>query len=341
MSKIFGLILILFCGNLFALVDSGATQSTVDLYDRLKATSGNSIFYGEYIEYLDKQIETFKITGKFPAVYMFDYDSTVWDNIKFRHRKYEIVKHHIHGGIISMCWTMKNFVTNGTCRDLTGDPVANILEGGTHRSQYLEALDNFAKDIKKIKIPIIFRPFLENDTHSFWWGTEGCTPEQFITLWRDLVTYLRDTKGVHNILYCYSPEILTGEYKGEHFPGENYVDIYAIDNYSNSDDILAVISRYGKASDAALEDGKVFGVSEGMRKLSDYPKSDYWTWYYNQILADPKASRASFVCNWVSPYWGCKKGRDDEASFLEMSKNPKIRFLERKKGIILTGVTIK
>lgn len=338
MQKICRLIIILMCGNIFALVDQNATQETSDLFNRLKSADGNYIYYGEYIQSLDKQVETYKITGKFPSVYMFDYDSTSGDNIKFKQRKHEIVKHHLMGGIISICWHMKNWATNGTCRDLTGEPVSSILPNGSNRNQYLNALDRFAEDIKKIKIPIIFRPFHENDISAFWWGTGVCTTEEFILLWRDLVTYLRDVKGVHNLLYCYSPEILTGEYKGERFPGTDYVDIYGIDNYSNSDDISAVITRYGKASDAAIEDGKVFGVSEGLRKISDYPKADFWTWYFNQILNDPKTSKASFVCNWSAPNWGCQKGRSDEASFLEMSKNPKIKFLERKQGIIFSGI---
>lgn len=318
------------------LIDQDATHKTKELYCELKSAQGKYIHYGEYLEILDNNIDTFKITGKYPSVYMFDYDSTVEDNIKFKHRKSVLIEHYNRGGIISICWTMKNFVTNGTSRDLTGDPVTSILPNGEGRDQYLNALDKFARDIKKIKIPIIFRPFLENDTHSFWWGTKGCTPEQFITLWRDLVVYLRDVKNVHNLIYCYSPAFfLTGEYKGERFPGVDYVDIYAIDAYSDLNDISSVIARYGKASDAAQKDDKVFGISEGMRKLSDYPKADFWTWYFNQILADPKASRAAFVCNWLSPYWGCEKGRDDDASFLEMSRNTRIRFLQYKKGIFI------
>lgn len=349
MQKIFGLIFLL-CSNIFALVDPDATQETVDLYNRLKSASGKYIYYGEYCyKGIDKQLDTFKITGKFPSVYTVDYYFSVMKGNKYNQNlRYDIIKFYLNGGIISMSWHMKNLATAikdfkevGSAWDNAGDVVSKILPGGELRSEYLSMLDKFAKEIKKIKIPIIFRPFHENDIGAFWWGTGGCTPEQFILLWRDLVTYLRDTKDVHNILYCYSPEILTGEYRGERFPGSEYIDIYAIDNYSNSDDISQVITRYGKVSDAAVEDGKVFGVSEGIRTLSDYPKDDFWTWYFNQILSDSKASRAAFVCNWSSPNWGSKKGRSDEASFLEMSKNPKIKFLERKKGIIISGITTK
>jgi beta-mannanase len=338
MSKIYGLIFLL-CSNIFALVDPDATQETFDLYNRLKSASGKYIYYGEYVWSMDKQIDTYKITGKFPTIYMTDYYSTVGDKIKYKSRKHELIKHYLNDGIISMCWHMNNFVTGGTSRDFNGLPVTNILEGGTHRTQYLNALDKFAKEMKKIKIPIIFRPFHEGDTWSFWWGTEGCTSEEFVLLWRDLVTYLRDVKGVHNLLYCYAPEILTEVgYKEDRFPGEAYIDIYSIDNYSDSDNISDVMERYRKISDFAVADNKIFGISEGLRKLSEAPKSDYWTWYYNQILNDPKVAKTSFVCNWHSPEWGSKKGRSDEGSFLDMSHNPRIKFLERKKGILISGI---
>jgi hypothetical protein len=340
------LLLILFiCLSLSAgLIDQDATHKTKELYRELKSAQGKYIYYGEYLQNgLDKKIETHKITGKFPSVLSIDYYFSVMKGNKYKQKNTsEIIEHYNRGGIITMSWHMKNLATAvqdfkevGSAWDNTGDVISKILPNGELRSEYLSMIDRFARDIKKIKIPIIFRPFHENDIGAFWWGTGDCTPSQFIDLWRDLVVYLRDVKEVHNLIYCYSPEILTGEYKGERFPGKNYIDIYAIDAYSSSNNISAVITRYGKASDAALEDGKVFGVSEGLRKISDNPKADYWTWYFNQILADPKASRAAFVCNWSAPSWGCKKGRDDELSFLEMSRNPKIRFLERKKGILI------
>lgn len=341
MPKIYGLIFILFSFNSWALIDSNATQEAVDIYNNLKSASGRYMYYGEFIERgVSRVIETYKITEKYPAVFSCDYDNTASVSFDFKKNKHDMICHSLMGGIIMMSWTMKNFVTDGNCRDTNGSPVTNVLPNGSARTAYLTALDAFADDMKSVKIPLIFRPFHECDTHSFWWGTEGCTDAEFVLLWRDLVTYLRDVKGVHNLIYCYAPEIIgQTTYKGARFPGVDYIDIYGIDRYSNSDDISSIITSYGIVSDAAISDGKVFAITEGLRKISDYPKSDYWTWWTNQILNDPKVSKASFICNWSAPNWGCKKGRSDEADFINMSNNPRIKFLQYKKGIILSGVS--
>ena len=341
MQKILGLVLILFCRNLFALVDPDATQSTLALYEKLRAASGNYIYYGEYLPWgIGKEIHTYKITGKLPTIFMTDYSSTVDVGFKFNQQRQAMTKHYLSGGIIIMTWTMNNFITGGTCRDDTSDPVVNILPGGSHRDTYLAELDLFADKVKKIGIPIIFRPFPECDGTWFYWG--DATDEQFKTLWYDLIVYLRDVKGVHNLLYMFNPEILTGTtFKIGRFPGSEWADIYGVDRYTNANTISNVLNVYRYTAQSAIEDDKPWGVVEGLRKLTDYPKADFWTWYFNQLLADSLISTASFVCNWSAPAWGCKVGRSDEASFLEMSQNPKIKFLEKKKGIIISGVTTK
>jgi len=53
-------------------------------------------------------------------------------------------------------------------------------------------------------IPIIFRPWHENNQRRFWWAVRG-DGRDFIKLWRFTVEYLRDTSGVHNLLYAYTP----------------------------------------------------------------------------------------------------------------------------------------
>lgn len=54
-------------------------------------------------------------------------------------------------------------------------------------------------------IPIIFRPFHEYDGNWFWWGASHCTAEEFKSLFRFTVTFLRDTLQIHNFIYAISP----------------------------------------------------------------------------------------------------------------------------------------
>ena len=72
-------------------------------------------------------------------------------------------------------------------------------------------------------------------TGGFWWGKGNCTAEEYIALWRFTLEYLRDTKGVHNLLYVYSPDIVSSQDNYlEFWPGDAYVDILGLDAYDRS-----------------------------------------------------------------------------------------------------------
>lgn len=67
-------------------------------------------------------------------------------------------------------------------------------------------------------VPVLFRPFHEHTGNGFWWGKGNCTAEEYIALWRFTLEYLRDTKGVHNLLYVYSPDIVSSQ--------DNYLEFW-------------------------------------------------------------------------------------------------------------------
>ena len=51
-------------------------------------------------------------------------------------------------------------------------------------------------------------------------------------LWRMTVEYLRDEKGLHNLLYVYSPDVFETEAEYlERYPGDAYVDVLGSDDY--------------------------------------------------------------------------------------------------------------
>ena len=124
---------------------------------------------------------------------------------------------------------------------------------------------------------MIFRPWHEFDGDWFWWGRNNCTPEELKELYRFTVTYLRDTCGVHNFLYCFSPDInfTSAEEYLRCYPGDEYVDIVAMDNYwlyrfeeKNLDHAhlrLKVISDYAKSV------GKIAALSETGQGPSTIP----------------------------------------------------------------------
>lgn len=120
-------------------------------------------------------------------------------------------------------------------KDLT--PCADyILDGGEYNSvfnAYLDIIADYAKELAKDDIPVLFRPFHENSGGWFWWGT-STSSEAYKAMWRYTVNYL-EGKGVHNFLYVYSPNgpIDSEEKYLSRYPGDEYVDVLGFDYYDD------------------------------------------------------------------------------------------------------------
>lgn len=88
--------------------------------------------------------------------------------------------------------------------------MARILPGGDKNSgfnTYLDRIADFASNLKDDDgnlIPVLFRPFHEQNGGWFWWGAATTTKSEYAELYRYTVEYLRDIKGVHNFLYVFS-----------------------------------------------------------------------------------------------------------------------------------------
>ena len=331
-----------------ALVDINATTGTKSLYTKLQNAQGNYIYFGiSNYGIVSQTKQCHLITGKEPYVIAADYANSVDTEYNFANSREVLKKHYRSGGIVTFNWHMKNWVTNGNCFDLTGDVTTNILPGGSKRTEYLSALDQFASDMLNFKddngnlIPVIMRLWHENDMGWAWWHIYGGTSTaNYLLLWADFVTYMRDIKGVHNLIYCYAPQWNHVSNKAiPMYPGDDYVDIIGIDQYQNT--TIDAMIYYGEAYDFSALHNKIFAITEGCREIGGNPMVDYWiNGYINPILADSKASKAAYALVWDTQQsdglygWGCWKGRSDEGSFLEMSQNPKIKMLSYKKAII-------
>ncbi len=172
------------------------------------------------------------------------------------------------GAIISLSLHMPNFATmykDGSSdfskydfessKDLSGDCVGNILPGKKCNelyNAYLDVIVDFAKQLQEDNIPVILRPLHENNGGWFWWGS-GTTPEVYKALYRYTVNYFKDA-GVHNFIYEYSPNgpIVSREDFLSRYPGDAYVDILAMDYYS---DYYSKDAAYDESFLAALESG--------------------------------------------------------------------------------------
>ena len=89
-------------------------------------------------------------------------------------------------------------------------------------------------------IPVIFRPFHELNGSWFWWGKNHCTPEELKKAYRFTVTYLRDEKKVHNLLYAFNTDRFSSEEEYmERYPGDEWVDVLGFDIYQRGNDNAA------------------------------------------------------------------------------------------------------
>ena len=158
------------------------------------------------------------------------------------------------GAIITMSAHMPNFAEvkeKGTDRDgdydysayssntTTGAVMDEILPGGELNDVYngfLDIIARYALILQDAGVPVLFRPFHENNGSWFWWGASFCDEETYKNVYRYTVEYLRDGKGVHNFLYVYSPNgpFASEEEYESRYPGDNYVDVISFDMYHDN-----------------------------------------------------------------------------------------------------------
>jgi mannan endo-1,4-beta-mannosidase len=222
-----------------------------------------------------------EVSGSYPAVYGWDVGGIELggpdnpDGVPFNTIRDRIIEAYRRGGVITISWHMLhpvNFPLHGSDPampligtawdvDPTAPAVSAILPGGVNHAIYRQWLDQFAAFDRSLTvsgvpwnqnehlIPVIFRPFHEHNGSVFWWGGRNTTEADYIALWRFTVEYLRDTAGLHNLLYAYSPDarFMFGRGSGYIFPdlaafqrdyfyaypGDDYVDVLGLDYYGS------------------------------------------------------------------------------------------------------------
>lgn len=324
-----------------SIVDPRATAETRSLFSYLRDVRGEGILFGH------QHTTSFGVTvGDPPDGTRSDVEAAVsdhpavfgWDTLILEGREKPGVlgapveeniavfadymeKAHAFGGINTISAHMNNFVTGGDFYDTEGGTVTAILPGGPKHAELNAYLDDIAaladrtRDADGDLIPIIFRPWHENAGSWFWWGAAHATPGEFVELWRYTVEYLRDTKGVRNFLYAYSPG---GSFGGvddvymRTYPGDAYVDILGYDNYDGSTTadssawLDGVVQDLAMIADLADAKGKIsafteFGPAGGkLRANGEGVNLDWFTDLLDAIEADPKASRSAYMPTWAN-----------------------------------------
>jgi mannan endo-1,4-beta-mannosidase len=175
----------------------------------------------------------------------------------------------------------------------------------------------------------------------FWWGLPHTTNDDFARLWRFTVQYLRDVKGLHNLLYAYAPNAAgpTGvdSYLGV-YPGDAWVDVLGYDRYLNtraSAEQLAGLTRELEWIVTQAESrGKIPAFTEtGQNALRD---STWWTGQLARAIRGSDVSRRiAYVMVWRNAnrasrtdehFFAPYRGQGSEADFRRFKADPLFLF---------------
>lgn len=365
------------------LVDAKATKNTKSLFAYLQDVRGKHVLFGH--QHATDEGLTLTGTGEFESEVknsVGDYPAVFgWDTLSLEGKEKPGVANdpkqssanlaksmkeaHEHGGIIALSTHFPNFVTGGSFNDTAGSVVENILPGGSKHAEFNAFLDHIAsfanglRDEQGELIPILFRPFHEQNGGWFWWGAKTTTASQYVELYRYTVEYLRDKKNVHNFLHVYSPNGTFGGNQENYlttYPGDDYVDILGMDQYDNQANpgteqfLNNLVSDLGMISLLADSKGKIaafseFGYSPQGMKTTGNGDLDWFTGLMDAIKADPDARRISYMQTWANfalngnlfvPYKDAPNDLGDHEllpDFIKYYNDPYTSFLNEVEGV--------
>lgn len=339
----------------YPIVDKDATYSTKALLWNLHKVSDSGRFflgaqdatasgYGWNDDSGISDIE--RVSGKRPEVYCWDFMDVVTFEGKEHHNAAKVrrlaTEAYYRGGINSFCWHAVNPADGSSFFALRDGTVRDILPGGSLNDKFNEMLKQIARFNDTLigmdgdKMPIIFRPWHECDGDWFWWGRKCATKEELKQLYRYTVTYLRDTLGVHNFLYAFSPDInFTNEEEYlDYYPGDDYVDIVGLDNYwlyrKEQADLDPAHLRLKVISEFAAKRNKVAALTEtGQGGIADE------NWFSERLMRsiygyndNVKLAYVAFWRNSLQGYFTPYEGHPAMPDFLKFIADERVLLMD-------------
>ena len=262
--------------------------------------------------------------GDYPAVMGFDLggiemdDEKNLDSVPFSRIREALIAHHERGGIVTLSWHPRNPKTTAEHGGLSGQQfpegsawdvndstiVENVLPGGSLHDKFQSWMTKVGDFLLTLKtsvgqpVPIIFRPWHENNGSWFWWGQKLCSDDEFHGLWNMLQDEL-NSRGLTNLLWSYSPN-LDGHWTEERFmaryPGNDRVTLIGEDAYqwgTETDFVTQLNSDLTFLCNFAKKNGKLLAITEcGMKNMPDS------TWYTRVLKAQMDKYPISYFLLW-------------------------------------------
>lgn len=300
-------------------------------------------FYGLTWEWDYDKSDILATVGDYPAVMGFDLggievgDWKNLDSVPFSRIREEIIKHHQRGGIITISWHPRNPLTGGTAWDVTDTTVVrSILPGGSQHQKFrlwMQRVSDFLKTLKNNDgqmIPVIFRPWHENNGSWFWWGQRLCSDEEFHGLWNMLQDFLCN-EGFDNLLWSYSPN-LDGNWTTERFmaryPGNDRVMLIGEDAYqwgTEEDFVKQLTLDLDFISGFAKTNGKLFAMTEcGYKNI---PDATWWTRVLKPVMDKFALSYFLTWRNYKKEYFGPAPNQKSADDFRKLYDEKNTLFL--------------
>ena len=297
------------------------------------------------------------VCGDYPAVMGFELggiemgDEKNLDSVPFTRITEEVVNHYKRGGIVTLSWHPRNPLTTiegggnagqkfpeGTAWDITDSTVVkNVLEGGEKHELFqgwMQRMSDFLATLKTEdgqKVPIIFRPWHENNGSWFWWGEKLCTADEYKALWNMLQDKLK-ADGFDNLVWAYSPGMaadLTEEKFMERYPGNDRIDLIGVDGYQwgSKEDFMAQLDQnLGMITRFCEKNGKIAALTEtGLKNLTDP------TWWTSSLKPVVEKYPISYLLVWrndKNEWFGPSPIKPDKDSFMEFYNDGKTLFLK-------------
>jgi len=262
--------------------------------------------------YIDMTARVFEDTGKYPAIKGFDFIGLPNENDDYGREQLEEAiewwngknqnngdpaavlvpdQPNIHG-IVTFCWHWRTgdfdeFYTDQTTFRIPWKNGKLDTGSAAFKNTIIADLNKVAallKELKDLDIPVLWRPLHEaagnyqyGQPGWFWWGASG--PEPYIALWEYMYNYLRNEKGLNNLIWVWN-----GQHK-DWFPNPDTVDIAGFDVY-------APAQNYGSQKAQFIATRQMLAEEERMVAMTE-----------NGAIPDPAACLSdeamwSWFCTW-------------------------------------------
>lgn len=296
-------------------------------------------------------------TGETPGLIGLDYEhERIYSADELIAANQVLIKHWQNGGLVTITWSPLNPWLNDES-DLTGRPgtwtdtrnmnsnlkdvdLRQLIEPKSKiHPAWRRKLDRIAAALQNLQqagVVVLWRPMQEMNGNWFWWGNASYANDSapYKALWVDMFHYFTDVKGLHNLLWVYSPnpgpnnafEQNAIKPIGWSYPGDAFVDIVAGTAYNDALDIkdYQAYLAFGKPLGMA-EFGPAIGGEESLkgafkttryaeRLLKDYPAIAYWVSWHNWNASRSMEEHQAIISN-------------QNAS--ELMKNPAVLTLKR------------